>query len=306
MSLHGDGAQSYAGEDIGIVRLVDAHIRPIPKKRREGASDADDRPAIRPRHEIGWSCLGAGVRIRQWKNHRPIDGRGHVTHNVLRKGAGLTGNTDEHRRPCIANDVAQCAKNFGNAMDSFLMAGGAYVTGETKTSFKGYYRGLTNQDAALIRSFVQFDGEGETANARQRDIGGHPALVLKNVCLRKDPRSPYANENGYVPFGNLEDYSDGRSDGCTSWSPSDARQIIPLLKDNPTTLYIYPESRDIEAVAQAVLVRQSLSRAGLYWNAFCLKQIGAPKFWPKEVLEPILARYRKGPEPPVQPPVCRP
>jgi len=79
------------------------------------------------------------------------------------------------------------------------------------------------------------------------------------------------------------------------------------LKDNPTTLYIYPESRDIEAVAQAVSVRQSLSRAGLYWNAFCLKQIGAPKFWPKEVLEPILARYRKNPEPPVQsPPVCRP
>ena len=191
----------------------------------------------------------------------------------------------------------ECAKNFGNAMDSFLMAGGAYVTGETKTSFKGYYRGLTGQDAALIRSFVQFDGEGETANARQRDIGGHPALVLKNVCLRKDPRSPYANENGYVPFGNLEDYSDGRSDGCTSWSPSDARQIIPLLKDNPTTLYIYPESRDIEAVAQAVSVRQLLSRAGLYWNAFCLKQIGAPKFWPKEVLEPILARYRKNPEP---------
>ena len=200
----------------------------------------------------------------------------------------------------------ECAKNFGNAMDSFLMAGGAYVTGETKTSFKGYYRGLTGQDEALIRSFVQFDGEGETANARQRDIGGHPALVLKNVCLRKDPRSPYANENGYVPFGNLEDYSDGRSDGCTSWSPSDARQIIPLLKDNPTTLYIYPESRDIEAVAQAVSVRQLLSRAGLYWNAFCLKQIGAPKFWPKEVLEPILARYRKNPEPPVQPPVCRP
>jgi hypothetical protein len=201
----------------------------------------------------------------------------------------------------------ECAKNFGNAMDSFLTAGGAYVTGETKTSFKGYYRCLTNQDAALIRSFVQFDGEGETANARQRAIGGHPALVLKNVCLRKDPRSPYANENGYVPFGNLEDYSDGRSDGCTSWSPSDARQIIPLLKDNPMTLYIYPESRDIEAIAQAVSVRQSLSRARLYWNAFCLKQIGAPKFWPKEVLEPILARYRKDPEPPVRPPpVCRP
>jgi hypothetical protein len=201
----------------------------------------------------------------------------------------------------------ECARNFGNAMDSYLTTGGAYVTGETKTSFKGYYRVSTNHDAVLTRSFVQFDGEGETANARQRAIGGHAAVTLKGICLRKDPRSPYANENGYVPFGNLIDYSGGRSDGCTSWPPSDARQIIPLLKDNPTTVYIYPESHDIEAVAQAVSVRQSLAREGLYWNASCLKQIGSPKYWSKEVLEPILARYRKDPEPlPPPPPVCKP
>jgi hypothetical protein len=201
----------------------------------------------------------------------------------------------------------ECAKNFGNAMDSYLTAGGAYVTRETKTSFKGYYRVSTKQDAVLIRSFVQFDGEGETSNARQRAIGGHAAVSLKGVCLRKDPRSPYVNQNGYVPFGNLVDYSGGRSDGCTSWSPSDARQIIPLLKDDPTTVYIYPESHDIEAVAQTISVRQSPSREGLYWNAFCLKQIHSPKFWPKEILEPILARYRKDPEPPARsPPICRP
>ncbi|MCC8935414.1 hypothetical protein H8A99_02620, partial [Bradyrhizobium sp. Arg68] len=66
----------------------------------------------------------------------------------------------------------RCAKNFGNAMDSTLTTGGAYVTGETKTSFKGYYHLSAKQDAVLIRSFVQFDGEGETANARQREIGG--------------------------------------------------------------------------------------------------------------------------------------
>jgi len=201
----------------------------------------------------------------------------------------------------------ECAKNFGNAMDSYLTAGGAYVTRETKTSFKGYYRVSTRQDAVLIRSFVQFDGEGETANARQRAIGGHAAVSLKGVCLRKDPRSPYANQNGYVPFGNLVDYSGGRSDGCTSWSPSDAQKIIPLLKDDPTTVYIYPESHDIQAVAQAIATRQSLSRAGLYWNALCLKQIGSPKFWPKEVLEPILAPFRKDTGPPARsPPVCRP
>lgn len=203
----------------------------------------------------------------------------------------------------------QCAKNFGNALDSNLTAGGAYVTRETKTSFKGYYRVSTKQDAFLIRSFVQFDGEGETANARQRAIGGHAAISLKGICLKKDLASPYANHDGYVPFGNLVDYSGGRSDGCTSWSPSDAGQIIPLLKDAPTTVYIYPESHDIEAVEQAVTARRSPSRVGLYWSAFCLKQIGSPKFWPKEVLEPILARYRKDPEPPAStwsPLVCKP
>jgi hypothetical protein len=210
----------------------------------------------------------------------------------------------------VANFVngRECAKNFGNAMDSYLTTGGAYVTGETKTSFKGYYRTSTKQAEVLIRSFVQFDGEGETANARQRAIGGHAAVSLKGVCLRKDPHSPYANQNGYVPFGNLVDYSGGRSDGCTSWSPSDARQIIPPLKDDPTTVYIYPESHDIEAVERAVSTRQSLSRAGLYWNAFCLKQIGSPKFWPKELLEPILAQHHKSspePSPPWSPPICK-
>jgi hypothetical protein len=201
----------------------------------------------------------------------------------------------------------ECAKNFGNAMDSELTAGGAYVTGETKTSFKGYYRVSAKQDAVLRRSFVQFDGEGETANARQREIGGHPAEVLKNVCLRKDPRSPYANHDGYVPFGTLVDYAGGRSNGCTSWSPADAQQIIPMLKDSPTTVYIYPESHDIDAVAQAVATHRSLSRGDWYWNASCLKEIGSPRFWPRQTLEPILAQYRKDhpASPPKPAPICR-
>lgn len=217
------------------------------------------------------------------------------------------GSGRDLKRVADFSNGRECAKNFGNAMDSNLTAGGDYVTGETKTSFKGYYRVSPKQDAILIRAFVQFDGEGETANARQRAIGGHAAVSLKGVCLRKDLQSPYANHDGYVPFGNLVEYSGGRSDGCTSWSPSDAGQIIPRLKDDPTTVYIYPESNDIDAVAQAVVARQSLASVGLYWNAFCLKQIGSPKFWPKEILEPILARYRSDhPEPPPQPPpVCK-
>jgi len=201
----------------------------------------------------------------------------------------------------------RCAKNFGNALDSFLMTGGAYVTGETKTSFKGYYRASANKDAVLVRSFVQFDGEGETANARQREIGGHAAALLRHVCLRKDPHSAYADQNGYVPFGELEVYANGRSDGCTSWSPSDAGQIVAVMKDNPTTLYIYPQAADIDAVAQAVNAGRSLSPEGLYWNASCLKEIGSPKFWPKEALEPVLAQYSKNhPKPPPgQPPICK-
>jgi hypothetical protein len=81
-----------------------------------------------------------------------------------------------------------------------------------------------------------------------------------------------------------------------------------MAKDQPTTLYIYPESSDIDAVVQAVKTGRSLARAGLYWNASCLREIGAPKFWPKETLEPVLAEYFKkdGPPPPPQPlPICK-
>lgn len=198
----------------------------------------------------------------------------------------------------------RCSKNFGNAMDSELTAGGAYLTREAKTSFKGFYRTGAKQDAAFLRTFVQFDGEGEAANARQRVIGGHAAQVLRATCMRRNPNSSYANHDGLVPFGKLVDYAGGRSNGCTSWSQADARQIIAMVKDNPTTLYIYPESRDIAAVAQAA---RNHSRSGPYWNASCLKEIGAPKFWPRKTLEPMIAQYRKDhPAPPPQPlPMCK-
>jgi hypothetical protein len=200
----------------------------------------------------------------------------------------------------------RCVKNFGNAMNSKLTAGGAYVTAETKTSFKGYYRVSPQQDAVLIRSFVQFDGQGETANARQREIGGHAAELLKNVCLRKNPHSPYADREGYVPLGNLVQYAGGRSDGCTSWSPSDAQQITAMVKDNPTTLYIYPGAADIDAVARAVAAGRSLSSLGLYWSASCLKEIRSPKFWPKETFDRILVHKIDHPPPPPRPtPICK-
>ena len=200
----------------------------------------------------------------------------------------------------------RCVKNFGNAMDSDLTTGGAYVTAETTASFKGYYRAAEG-DALFMRAFLKFDGEGETANARERAIGGHPAVLLRGVCRRRDPSSPHADPDGYVPFGKLVNYAAGRSDGCTSWSPSDAEAIMAMVRNDPTTLYIYPESRDIEAVARAVQAGEAPSRAGLYWNAACLKDIGAPRFWRKETLEPILAQWREAhPAPPPEPPpICR-
>jgi len=200
----------------------------------------------------------------------------------------------------------QCAKNFSNATDSKLTTGGPYVTDETVTRFKGYYRNVSGKYLAFNRSFIQFDGEGDAANARPRAIGGHPAAVLRVACKRKDPDSPYADKDGYVPFGTLVDYAAGRSNGCTSWSQSDAAKIIPMMQE-PSTLYIYPESDDIDAVAQALKAGKSPSRAGLYWNASCLSAIGAPKFWPKETLEPILVQYKKDhPAPPPGPmPICK-
>jgi hypothetical protein len=167
------------------------------------------------------------------------------------------------------------------------------VTAEIRTSFKGYYRVSDGKSAALMRSFVQFDGEGEAANARSRAIGGHLAVVVRQLCQAKAQGNPYADRKGYVPFGTLVDYSAGRSNGCTSWFPSDAEWILDLVKDQPTTLYIYPESGDIIAVARAVKSGRSPSNAGLYWDNSCLREIGSPKFWPQETLEALLIQYRK-------------
>jgi len=219
--------------------------------------------------------------------------------------AGHGGGRDLDGLADFANG-RRCVKNFGNAMDSDLTTGGDYVTADIAAAFKGYYR-AGGGDAVFTRPFLKFDGEGDTANARERAIGGHPAVLLRGVCRRKDPQSPHADGDGYVPFGKLVNYQAGRSDGCTSWSPADAEAIMAMVSGNPTTLYIYPESRDIDAVARAVQAGEAPSRAGLYWNAACLRDIGAPRFWRRETLEPIIARWREAhpARPPEPPPICR-
>ena len=186
----------------------------------------------------------------------------------------------------------QCARNFSNAEGSKLTTGGSYVTAESRTSFKGYYS-RSGQRVPFFRTFLLFDGEGDTHNARERAIGGHRAMFLKWQCRFKKPGSPHADAEGYVPYGRLVDYTSGRSNGCTTWSADATQEILKLVEGNPTTLYIYPESRDINAVANAVKAGGSLQSAGLYWNAACLKAIGAPRFWPKRKLQPIINKWRR-------------
>ena len=200
----------------------------------------------------------------------------------------------------------QCAKNFSNAEGSKLTMGGAYVTAEHRTSFKGYFT-EGGKKKPFYRTFLLFDGEGETENAREREIGGHVAMFLKWQCRYKDEDSPHADDEGYVPYGNLVNYTGGRSNGCTTWSVPETENILSLTQNNPTTLYIYPEGRDINAVAQAVRGGKSLKDEGLYWNAQCLRDIGAPKFWPKSKLQPVINTWRDAlPEyPPLVQPICR-
>ncbi|WP_421725762.1 hypothetical protein [Bauldia sp.] len=224
---------------------------------------------------------------------------------VFRAISSGYGNGRKLQRADFSNG-RQCAKNFSNAEGSKLTTGGAYVTAESRTSFKGYYRS-SGQRTPFHRTFLLFDGEGDTANARERAIGGHQARFLKWQCRFRNPGSPYADEEGFVPYGEMVNYTSGRSNGCTTWSPEDSDFILALTHDNPTTLYIYPESGDIDAVAAAVKDRRSPSDTGLYWNAACLKSIGIPQFWPKETLQPIINEWRASlPQGPFKPlPICR-
>lgn len=186
----------------------------------------------------------------------------------------------------------ECARHFSNALDSNLTMGGSYLTAEARTSHKGYFR-QSGQTVPFNRTFLVFDGMGETANARDRAIGGHQAAFLKWQCRMQAPNSSYADKDGFVRLGRMVDYTSGRSNGCTTWSGDVSQQIISLVENNRTSLYIYPESRDINAVAKAVNNGASLANQGLYWNASCLSQIGAPRFWPKRQLEPIIKKWRK-------------
>lgn len=200
----------------------------------------------------------------------------------------------------------ECARHFSNAEGSNLTMGGAYVTAETRTSFKGYFE-QDGERVPFLRTFLLFDGMGDTDNAREREIGGHVAMFLRWQCRFSAPESPHADAEGYVPFGRMVNYAGGRSNGCTTWSEDEAEDIIALVEDDPTTLYIYPDAGDIAAVAAAVGEDGGLSDGAPYWNATCLSAIGAPSFWPRETLQPIIDQWRESlPEqPPLDLPICQ-
>ncbi len=185
-----------------------------------------------------------------------------------------------------------CARHFSNAEGSKLTAGGAYLTAETRTSFRGFYT-EAGKRVPFYRTFVVFEGEGDTRNARERAIGGHQAAFLRWQCRFEQADSPYADKEGFVPYGQMVDYTSGRSNGCTTWSEEVSREIISLVEGNPTSLYIYPEGDDIDRVALAVGRGEPISQAGLYWNVQCLSEIGVPKFWPKQTLQPVINQWRR-------------
>lgn len=211
--------------------------------------------------------------------------------SLFRATSSGYGNGRKLQRANFANG-RQCAKHFSNAEGSKLTMGGAYLTAETRTSFKGYVR-QGGKIVPFYRTFLQFDGQGETRNSRERAIGGHQAAFVKWQCKMRIPNSQHADDEGFAPFGRVVDYTSGRSNGCTTWSTEDTKDILARVTGNPATLYIYPESKDINAVAKAASRGQSPASQGLYWNAACLKQIGAPKFWPKRKLQPVINAWRR-------------
>ena len=186
---------AHAGEGEGqIAPVVLMRARELYQRKRSDGAVRNPcyfaMDATRP-HDLGGNRLG-----RRFYVICEADG----TFRAISAGHG--GGRDLDGVADFSNG-RRCVKNFGNAMDSDLTAGGAYVTGETAASFKGYYRASAGGEAVFMRAFLKFDGEGETANARERAIGGHAAVLLRGVCRRKDPESPHADQEGYVPFGKL-------------------------------------------------------------------------------------------------------
>lgn len=167
-----------------------------------------------------------------------------------------------------------CAKYFGNVQDSNFTMGGLYLTGDTDIFFKGRLKQTDGSYCDFYRPFLNMVGEGETANAKQRAIGAHPAVLFnasKELC---DLSSPHANRLGYVRYGEkLIEYSGGRTEGCIGLQPEIAPAILAIAQNHPMSIYIYPQKNDIQQMTDASVAEKP------YWNAECLKAIGSPVYF---------------------------
>ena len=165
-----------------------------------------------------------------------------------------------------------CARNFGSVLDSKLTSGGNYWTDKFKALPE--VRGRLECNGSTHdyeRPFLSFTGEGDTANAKERDIGAHPLMLLANPKMVCEPNNPLAGPDGYVYVANgLKNYNGGRTSGCLGMPEDEAIGIMELTKSHPTTIYVYPEKRDIRNLAAGKKT---------YWNSDCLKEIKKPVYY---------------------------
>lgn len=167
-----------------------------------------------------------------------------------------------------------CVKYFGNVQESNFTMGGLYVTGNIDKFFKGRLKQKDGSYCDFYRPFLNMIGEGETANAKQRAIGAHPAVLFNTSKELCDLSSPHANRLGYVRYGEkLIDYSGGRTEGCLGLQPDIAPAILAIAEDRPMSIYIYPQKSDIQKMTDASVTEKP------YWNAECLKAIGTPVYF---------------------------
>ena len=213
IALSGSGSSCAAGQPSDVPARLQAHV---------GEGDGQIAPIVLQRARGLY--LRKGVRNPCYfamDATRPNDGaagrRFHIVCEADRSfraiSAGHGGGRDLNGVADFANG-RRCAKNFGNAMDFELDGRRGLCDERNENLVQRLLPRLSERRRGFLRPFVQFDGEGEAANARQRAIGGHPAEVLAGICLKKSPDSQYANHDGYVPVGKLVDYAGGRSEAA--------------------------------------------------------------------------------------------
>jgi len=134
-------------------------------------------------------------------------------------------------------------QEFSNAMDSKLTTGGPYVTDETVTRFKAItaadrantWRSTARSCSSTARATRQMRDRAPSVDSGRGVAGG---------CLRKDADSPTPTRT--ATFRSARWLICGRPQQWLHQLVASDARIIPMMKE-PAALYIYPESRDIDA-----------------------------------------------------------